>query len=163
MDNVLSSKILEQEDLFKIAKKLRTQGKTIVFTNGCFDIFHAGHLNYLLNAKSQGDVLLVGLNSDISVKLIKDDKRPIINQEQRAYVLSGIECIDYITIFNEKDPYNLIKKIQPDILVKGEDWNEDEIIGASFVKNKGGKIVRAKINQNISTSMIIQDILEKYK
>ncbi len=156
-------KILEIEELVQKANTLRRSGKRLVFTNGCFDILHVGHIRYLAAARSKGDVLVVGLNSDESVKIIKDEQRPIMTQEQRAEILAGLWCVDYITIFNEPDPLKLIKVIMPDVLVKGADWREQDIIGADVVKAKGGKVVRVSVVPNISTSRIIERIVKKYR
>ena len=159
----MSSKILKLQDLIKIAHDLRKSGKKIVFTNGCFDILHVGHVRYLAAAGSQGDVLVVGLNSDASVRSIKPENRPIVNQNQRAEVLAGLECVDYITIFNEPDPLKIIKELKPDVLVKGADWIEEQIIGADIVKANGGKVVRVSVVPEVSTSRIIQRILRRYQ
>jgi D-glycero-beta-D-manno-heptose 1-phosphate adenylyltransferase len=157
------SKILELQDLINVVHDLRTSGKKIVFTNGCFDILHVGHVRYLAAAGSQGDVLVVGLNSDVSVRSIKPENRPIVNQNQRAEVLAGLECVDYITIFNEPDPLKIIKALKPNVLVKGADWIEEQIIGADIVKATGGKVVRISVVPEVSTSRIIQRILRRYQ
>ena len=157
------SKILKLQDLIKVVHDLRKLGKRIVFTNGCFDILHVGHVRYLTAAGSEGDVLVVGLNSDVSVKFIKPKNRPIVNQEQRAEVLAGLECVDYITVFNEPDPLRVIKELKPDVLVKGADWIEKEIIGADIVKANGGKVVRISVVPEVSTSRIIQRIAKRYQ
>lgn len=158
----MKSKILKLKDLMQTLKGLRNSGKKIVFTNGCFDILHAGHVRYLTGARSKGDVLVLGLNSDSSVKSIKPDNRPIVSQDQRAEVLAGLACVDYITIFDEPDPLALIRAIKPDILVKGADWEESEIIGSDVVKKYGGKVIRIEFVPDISTSKIIQRILKLY-
>ena len=155
-------KILAIEDVAQKANTLRRAGKRLVFTNGCFDILHAGHIRYLAAARSKGDVLVVGLNSDESVKIIKDEHRPIMNQEQRAEILAGLWCVDYIIIFNAPDPLKLIEAIMPDVLVKGADWREQDIIGADVVKAGGGEVVRVSVVPDISTSRIIERIVEKY-
>ena len=155
-------KILEIEDIVQKVDTLRRSGKRLVFTNGCFDIIHVGHIRYLAAAKSKGDILVVGLNSDESVKIIKDEHRPIMNQEQRAEILAGLWCVDYITIFNEPDPLKLIKIIMPDVLVKGADWREQDIIGADVVKAGGGEVVRVSVVPDISTSRIIERIVKRY-
>lgn len=152
------SKIIKLNDLVQKAGDLRSSGKRIVFTNGCFDIMHVGHVRYLAAARAEGDILIVGLNSDKSVKLIKGDKRPIVPQDQRAEVLSGMWFVDYITIFHEPDPLKLIQTIKPDVLVKGEDWLEADIIGADFVKANGGRVIRVPMVHGISTSSIIENI-----
>ena len=120
----MTAKILELTDLVQELNTLRRSGKKLVFTNGCFDILHVGHVRYLAAARSEGDVLVVGLNSDHSTRTIKDQNRPIVSQDQRAEVLSGLGCVDYITIFDEPDPLKLITALKPDVLVKGADWQE---------------------------------------
>jgi rfaE bifunctional protein nucleotidyltransferase chain/domain len=158
----MRSKILKLSDLVKVIEGLREAGKRIVFTNGCFDILHVGHVRYLAAARSKGDALVLGLNSDASVKSIKHDNRPIISQDQRAEVLAGLACVDYITIFDEPDPLALIQTIKPDVLIKGADWKKAEIIGSDVVKSYGGKVVRIEVVPGISTSRIIQRILKLY-
>jgi len=158
----MRSKILKLPDLIQTLEGLRKSGKRVVFTNGCFDILHVGHVRYLTAARAKGDVLVLGLNSDVSVRSIKPDNRPIVNQDQRAEVLAGLTCVDYITIFDEPDPLALIRSVKPDILVKGADWEEAEIIGSDVVKSYGGKVVRVEVVPDISTSRIIQRILELY-
>ena len=130
--------------------------KIIVFTNGCFDVIHRGHIEYLEFCKSQGDVLVVGLNSDSSVKIIKGPTRPIYNQHDRVAVLAALEMVDYITVFNEPDPLNLIKKIKPDVLVKGEDWAEKGVVGREFVESLGGKVVLAPLVEGKSSTITIE-------
>ncbi len=130
--------------------------KTIVFTNGCFDVIHKGHIEYLEFCKSQGDVVVVGLNSDSSVKIIKGPARPINNQHDRAVVLAALEMVDYITLFDEPDPLNLIKKVKPDVLVKGEDWAEKGVVGREFVESLGGKVVLAPLVQGKSSTETIE-------
>lgn len=157
------SKIIQREDLAQTMKTVRASGEKVVFTNGCFDILHVGHVRYLAAAKSEGNVLVVGLNSDESVKSIKKENRPIIPQEQRAEVLSSLWCVDYVTLFDEPDPLSLIKVVQPDVLVKGADWPEEEIIGADFVKANGGRVVRVSVVSGVSTSRIIQQIINNHQ
>ncbi|MBW2569316.1 MAG: D-glycero-beta-D-manno-heptose 1-phosphate adenylyltransferase [Deltaproteobacteria bacterium] len=152
------SKIIKSNDLVQKVLDLHSSGKRIVFTNGCFDIMHVGHVRYLAAARAEGNVLIVGLNSDKSVKLIKGNKRPIVPQDQRAEVLSGMWFVDYIIIFHEPDPLKLIQAIKPDVLVKGEDWLEADIIGADFVKANGGRVIRVPMVSNVSTSLIIENI-----
>ena len=153
-------KLLTNSEIAGEASRLKKAGKRIVFTNGCFDILHAGHVRYLSAARAEGDILVVGLNSDESVRLIKGEKRPVVSQMQRAEVLSGLSCVDYVVFFDEPDPLNLIKNVRPDILVKGGDWAEEDIIGADFVKATGGRVVRISMAPGISTSSIIKRILE---
>lgn len=156
------SKIVKLKDLVQKISTLRESGRTIVFTNGCFDILHVGHVRYLAAARFEGDVLVVGLNSDESTRSIKQENRPIVSQDQRAEVLAGLECVDYITVFNEPDPLKLIQALKPDVLVKGSDWKEEDIIGADVVKEGGGKVVRVDVVPDISTSRIIQRIVKRH-
>ncbi len=135
--------------------------RKVVFTNGCFDILHAGHLRLLYSAKALGDTLVIGLNSDSSIKKIKGESRPIICQEERAELLLGLKPVDYVMIFTEKTPMNLIKTIKPDILVKGSDWRDRLIVGESYVKGYGGKVYLIDFEINNSTSSIIREILKK--
>jgi D-beta-D-heptose 7-phosphate kinase/D-beta-D-heptose 1-phosphate adenosyltransferase len=151
-------KILKQNKLIQVVKQLRKTGSSIVFTNGCFDILHVGHVRYLTKAKSFGHVLIVGLNSDASVREIKGKGRPINSQNHRAELLAALECVDFVTIFSETDPFNLIIRLMPDILVKGADWKEKEIIGAKTVKENGGQVKRVRIVSGISTTGLIQRI-----
>ena len=139
----------------------RQAGKRVVFTNGCFDIMHAGHVQYLRAARDQGDLLVVGLNSDRSVRTIKGASRPIVDQAMRAQVLEALACVDYITVFDDPDPLQLILALKPDVLVKGADWEEDQIVGAREVRAAGGEVVRVPLVPGISTSEIIRRILEK--
>ncbi len=157
------NKITDMNNLVRNLNTLRKSGKSIVFTNGCFDILHAGHVRYLTEAKSKGDILVLGLNSDKSVRLIKGEKRPVVCHDQRAEVLAGLWCIDFITVFDEPDPLELIQTIKPDILIKGADWSEENIIGSDFVKANGGKVERISVVPDISTSRIIQDIIQLHK
>lgn len=161
MDNL--DKILTLESLVTRLKKVRKAAKKIVFTNGCFDILHVGHVRYLAEARSRGDILIVGLNSDASVSLIKGARRPIVRQHHRAEVLASLACVDHIVIFEEPDPLRLIQTLKPDILVKGEDWETDAIIGAEDVRSRGGEIVRISFVEETSTTAIIQTILKRYR
>ena len=154
--------LLSLPELLKILEKERKEGKKIVFTNGCFDIIHAGHVDYLKKARALGDILVVGLNSDDSIRRIKGEKRPIIPQEMRAEVLSSLKPVDYVVIFEEDTPENLIKAIKPDVLVKGGDWELSKIVGKDFVESYGGKVLIIPFTYNISTTKIINTILERY-
>lgn len=154
--------VYNQGDDLSFINELKASGKKIVFTNGVFDIIHRGHVEYLAEAKSLGDVLVVGLNSDSSVKMIKGDKRPIVSQQNRAFVLSNLKPVDYVLLFNEDNPHNLIKTVVPDILVKGADWDEDKIIGADIVKSNGGEVKRIKFVENNSSTNIIDTIVKLY-
>ena len=157
-----SKKIVTLEDLVARLGKARKSGQKIVFTNGCFDILHVGHVRYLAGARSQGDLLIVGLNSDASVHLIKGDKRPIVPQGARAEILASLASVDYVVFFEEPDPLRLIQAIKPDVLVKGEDWAPDAIIGAEDVKSRGGKVVRISFVEDASSTDIIQTILQRH-
>ncbi len=155
--------LTDLEDLIEIRKQLKISGKKVVFTNGCFDIIHAGHVDYLVKAKSFGDVLIVGLNSDASVKKIKGDNRPIIPELERAFVLYNLKPVDYVVLFDEETPINLIEKIIPDFLVKGSDWDLDNIVGKDVVLANGGEVKTIDFIHRQSTSNIIKTILEKYR
>jgi rfaE bifunctional protein nucleotidyltransferase chain/domain len=141
---------------------LRKQGQKIVFTNGCFDLLHVGHIRYLQEARTLGDCLIIGLNSDRSVRSIKDPHRPLIPEDQRAEVLAALECVDYIVLFDEADPFKVIEEIKPEILVKGADWPMDKIVGADLVHSYGGEVRRVELVPSISTSEIINRILSRY-
>ncbi|MFQ5586870.1 MAG: D-glycero-beta-D-manno-heptose 1-phosphate adenylyltransferase [Thermodesulfobacteriota bacterium] len=156
-------KTLTLTRLKKILPGLREEGKTTVFTNGCFDIIHAGHVRYLSKARGLGDILIVGLNSDASVRRIKGNRRPVVPQRERAEVLAALECVDYVVIFNEPTPLALIEAIEPDILVKGADWAGNDIVGADIVNSKGGRVARMRLVRGMSTTNIIQKILELHK
>ena len=155
-------KVVTLEKLVIELGKVRKSGKKIVFTNGCFDILHVGHVRYLAAAGSEGDLLVVGLNSDASVRTIKGDKRPLVPQDQRAEVLASLICVDYVVVFDAPDPATLIETLVPDVLVKGADWAEAEIVGGDFVKSRGGKVVRVSLVPAASTSGIIEKIVKRY-
>ncbi|MCF8114300.1 MAG: D-glycero-beta-D-manno-heptose 1-phosphate adenylyltransferase [Desulfotignum sp.] len=152
------NKLLSLKDMELKAAQFRAAGRTIVFTNGCFDILHAGHVSYLAAAAGLGDVLVLGLNSDLSVKKIKGDKRPVISQAHRARVVAALQMVDHVVLFDEPDPETLIRAVCPDVLVKGADWSEDAIAGAGFVRAGGGKVVRIDLEPGISTTSIIRRI-----
>jgi rfaE bifunctional protein nucleotidyltransferase chain/domain len=158
----VSAKIVTVGKLISGLDDARQAGKKIVFTNGCFDILHVGHVRYLAAARSEGDLLVVGLNSDASVRSIKGDRRPLVNQDQRAEVLASLVWVDYVVVFDEPDPLRLIRTLKPDILVKGADWGEENIVGAEFVKSIGGKIIRAKLVPEASTTRIIDRIVRRF-
>lgn len=141
----------------------RCAGRRCVFTNGCFDLLHAGHVRYLAAARSLGDLLVVGLNSDASVMRIKGPRRPINPQDQRAEVLAALACVDLVVIFDQDDPLRLIETIRPSILVKGADWAEANIIGADFVKAHGGRVETIALVPGASTTAIIETILERHR
>lgn len=147
-------KILDRKGIQKLSCRLRAGGKKIVFTNGCFDILHAGHVRYLKQARRLGDVLIVGLNSDRSLSAIKPG-RPINSEKNRAEVLAGLAAVDYVVVFSEKTPYNLIKALKPDILVKGGDWKKEDIIGSDIAK----ETFSLPLVKGISTTKIIEKIV----
>lgn len=153
-------KLKSLEELLEITARRRRLGQIMVFTNGCFDILHAGHVDYLAQARAQGDFLVVGLNSDLSVRKIKGKERPINTQELRTKVLSSLDSVDYIVLFDDETPEELIKALRPDILVKGADWEEDKIVGANFVKSYGGKVIRIPFTYEISTSKIWEKLVK---
>ncbi len=153
--------IVELKELLGLLEKVRGK-KKIVFTNGCFDILHAGHADYLNKAKSLGDILVVGINSDASVRRIKGEKRPILPQQMRAYLLDNLKPVDYVVIFEEDTPLELIKVIKPDVLVKGADWDLERIVGADFVLSYGGRVERIAFAFDISTSKVVERILGLY-
>jgi rfaE bifunctional protein nucleotidyltransferase chain/domain len=156
------SKIKELKELLPIVEKLKKEKKRIVFTNGCFDLLHPGHIRLLRKAKSLGDILIIGLNSDSSVKQIKASSRPIIKQEERAEILAALEMVDYIVFFNETDPAKLISAIMPDVLVKGGDWAKEDIIGRQTVEENGGQVYPLPYYGEYSTSRIIDIILCRF-
>lgn len=151
-------KLIEKENLDKIIKKLKSENKKIVFTNGCFDILHAGHVRYLKESKKFGDILIVGLNSDISVKKIKGESRPINPEMDRAEVLAGLEAVNYIVLFDETSPVKLLEEIKPDIYTKGADYTVETLPEAKTVLSYGGKIEFIKFLEGRSTTKIIDKI-----
>jgi len=142
-------------DWLSLQKK---EGKTLVFTNGCFDLLHKGHVQYLEEAKMQGDILIVGINSDTSVKRLKGEERPIQNLDNRMNVLAALESVDAVIPFEEDNPLNLIKNILPDVLVKGGDWKVEQILGSDIVLNNGGSVKSLQFVENQSTSSIVEKI-----
>ncbi|MDP2173072.1 MAG: D-glycero-beta-D-manno-heptose 1-phosphate adenylyltransferase, partial [Candidatus Cloacimonadaceae bacterium] len=137
---MIAGKIKTWNQIQSLVAKLRAEKKSIVFSNGCFDLIHAGHVLYLQQAHTLGDVLIIGLNSDAGVRRLKGDSRPIVEQVNRAIVLAALQSVDYVVIFEEDTPYELIKLIQPDVLVKGGDWKTDQIVGADIVISRGGRV-----------------------
>ncbi len=155
------SKILTVSALRLKLEKLRRSGRKIVFTNGCFDILHIGHVSYLEEARKKGDVLVIGLNSDESVQNIKGPKRPIVPQAERAYILAALEVVDFVVIFNENTPQKLIEQLRPHVLVKGADWKGKELVGSELVKSYGGKVALIKFVPRHSSTNIIETILKR--
>lgn len=152
-----STKLSEMK---QIRQQLKLENKIVVFTNGCFDILHAGHVDYLLKAKELGDILIVGLNTDNSVRRLKGSSRPVTSELERAFVISNLKAVDYVVFFDEDTPYNLISELIPDVLVKGADWSIDNIVGKDIVEKHGGKVLNIKFDIEQSTSKIIKKILE---
>jgi D-beta-D-heptose 7-phosphate kinase/D-beta-D-heptose 1-phosphate adenosyltransferase len=137
---------------------LRDTRKTVVFTNGVFDLLHVGHLRYLRHARALGDALVVGVNSDRSVRANKGPSRPVTPQDERAEILAALDCVDAVVIFDEQTPYDLIAALQPDVLVKGADWADDAIVGRDLVEARGGRVVRVPIEAGHSTSALLERI-----
>jgi len=157
----MKSKLKTWEEITSIIKELKSQNKKIVFTNGCFDILHSGHVQYLEEAKELGDILILGLNSDSSVKRLKGNDRPINNEIERATVLSALCTISHIVIFKEDTPYKLINHIKPDILVKGGDWKPEDIVGSDIVSSYNGEVKSLSFVDGKSTTDIINKLEEK--
>lgn len=155
------TKIVGVEVLKRRIQADRKRGKKIAFTNGCFDIVHYGHISYLEKSKKENRILIIGLNSDKSIRAIKGKNRPVIQEKSRAALLAALMCVDYVTIFNEETPYNLIKSIKPDILIKGEDWRGKGVVGSDVVEASGGKVEYVKYVPEFSTTRIINKIYQK--
>ena len=151
-------KTIKIKKLKAIVSRLKREGRKIVFTNGCFDILHYGHVRLLEDSKALGDVLIVGMNSDSSVKKIKGSSRPIRRQRERAGILAALAAVDYVAIFDEKTPERIIKDIAPDVLVKGGDWREGAIVGAEFIRSRGGRGVTVPLVGGYSTTSLIEKI-----
>jgi rfaE bifunctional protein nucleotidyltransferase chain/domain len=160
---LLQDKIKVLSELIRIRKDLKKEGQKVVFTNGVFDILHRGHVEYLEKAKSLGDVLMLGLNTDASVKKIKGSNRPVMGQDDRAIILAGLSSVDYICLFEEEKPENLIQELIPDILVKGGDYQIDDIVGRETVEANGGKVVTIDLVEGQSTTSIIEKMVKLAK
>lgn len=154
-------KVLSLKEAVSYRESLRNTGKKVVFTNGTFDILHRGHIEYLTKARRMGDVLFVGLNSDESVRSIKGNGRPIMNEEDRALLLANLVCVDYVVIFTEETPLNLIQSLLPDVLVKGADWPVDRIVGKDAVEQQGGTVVTIELTPGRSSTSVIETILTR--
>ena len=150
------NRILDAAELDRFIREARDGGKRIVFTNGVFDILHPGHLRYLQAARAHGDVLIVGVNSDASVRRNKGPERPINPEGERAEVLASLACVDAVTIFDEDTPADIIARVLPDVLVKGSDWPADQIVGRDTVEGRGGKVILERVEPGYSTSAIIE-------
>lgn len=156
----IAHRIKSWAEIEKLAEDIHSKEEKIVFTNGCFDILHFGHVSYLEEAKSCGDILIVGLNSDESVSRLKGPTRPINSQSERAYVLCGLKPVDYVVIFDQETPYDLIKLIKPNVLVKGGDWKPSQIVGSDIVLGNGGEVKSLLFQAGFSTTNLIEKITE---
>ena len=153
---------LEPTKLAPVLKNLQKQGQKVVFTNGVFDLLHLGHVTYLKEARKQGDLLVVGLNGDASVKRVKGPLKPLLPLEERAEMLLALDCVDYVSFFDEDNPYHIIKTLHPEVLVKGGDWALDKIIGADLVQSWGGKVMNIPVVPGRSTTNLIEIVKERY-
>jgi rfaE bifunctional protein nucleotidyltransferase chain/domain len=150
--------IFSTDEAIAEVNRARAGGARIVFTNGVFDLLHPGHLRYLRHARGLGDALVVGVNTDRSVRIIKGESRPITPEHERAEILAALGCVDIVTLFDEETPYELIRKLQPDVLVKGADWSEASMIGRDIVEARGGRVVRVPFEAGYSTTSIIDKV-----
>ncbi|TRZ95109.1 D-glycero-beta-D-manno-heptose 1-phosphate adenylyltransferase [bacterium] len=160
--SLLDTKIKKPQALKRIISRLKTKGSKIVFTNGCFDLLHYGHIRYLEDAKSKGDILIVAINSDSSIKKIKGKKRPLVKQTDRARIIAGLRSVDFVTIFYQSTPIKIIKLLRPDILVKGSDWKKDKIVGGEFAASYGGKVLNIRLIKGRSTTNLINKIAKLF-
>ncbi|MGH7428682.1 MAG: D-glycero-beta-D-manno-heptose 1-phosphate adenylyltransferase, partial [Candidatus Methylomirabilaceae bacterium] len=160
-DGVMTTadKVRTLGELVEIVRRRRADGHRVVFTNGCFDLLHRGHTRLLQRARELGDLLIVGLNSDASVRRVKGPSRPVLSEDERAEVLSALTAVDYVVIFEEADPGLTISALQPDVLVKGADWPREEIVGRETVEERGGRVVTVPLVEGSSTTGLIQRIL----
>jgi D-beta-D-heptose 7-phosphate kinase / D-beta-D-heptose 1-phosphate adenosyltransferase len=157
-----AQKILFREELMCRVEQHRQQGERIVFTNGCFDLLHVGHMRYLQQARTLGECLIVGLNDDASVRQLKGERRPLIPQDERAGLLAALACVDYVTIFSEATPLALIKRLRPDVLVKGGDYTPETVVGQDVLTAYGGRVAIVPYVDGVSTTKIIESILQRY-
>jgi D-beta-D-heptose 7-phosphate kinase/D-beta-D-heptose 1-phosphate adenosyltransferase len=157
------SKITPRNELKATVDRLKREGKKVVFTNGCFDILHAGHTRYLREARKLGDVLILALNSDSSVRAIKGPMRPIVPEAERAEVVASLDSVDFVTVFDELTPLELIEFLQPDVIVKGGDWAEKDIVGAEAVRKWGGRVAIMPVIEGASTTNIIDKVLQVHR
>jgi len=153
-----AQKILTQTTLARAIRKVQSRGRKVVFTNGCFDLLHVGHVRYLNAARGLGDALAVGVNSDASVRRIKGDRRPLTPERQRLEVLASLECVDWVCLFGSDTPLDLIRKAAPDVLVKGGDWPAEKIVGRESVEARGGRVLSIPLYRGVSTSGIMRRI-----
>jgi len=154
----MTDRVLDAAALDRFARNARAAGRRIVFTNGVFDILHPGHLRYLQAARAHGDLLIVGLNSDASVRRNKGPGRPVNPQDERAELLAALTCVDAVSIFDDETPADIIRRVQPDVLVKGADWPADQIVGRDTVEARGGVVIREPVEEGYSSSAIIERV-----
>lgn len=152
------ARVLTTDEAVAFAQTLRVAGKTVVFTNGVFDLLHPGHVRYLQSARAFGDALIVGLNADASVRRNKGPDRPINSEQERAEILAGLSAVDAVVLFEEDTPAEIIRSVQPDVLVKGADWPADQIVGRDTVEARGGRVVRVTVEQGYSTSALVEKV-----
>ena len=152
------ARLLTTDEAVSLVQSLRGAGQTVVFTNGVFDLLHPGHVRYLQSARALGEALIVGLNGDASVRRNKGPGRPINDERERAEVLAGLEAVDAVVLFDDDTPAEIIRRLQPDILVKGADWAADQIVGRDTVESRGGRVVRVTVEQGYSTSSLVQKV-----
>jgi D-glycero-beta-D-manno-heptose 1-phosphate adenylyltransferase len=150
------SKVVPREDVEALGLRLRSEGRRVVFTNGCFDLLHVGHLRYLQGARAQGDALVVGINSDASVRALKGPSRPVVAEDERAELLAGLECVDYVTLFGEAVPHAVIELLKPDVHVKGGDYREEDLPEAELVRSYGGSVVIMPLVPGRSTTELLR-------
>ncbi len=158
-----NSKIKTRSELRTLVAEHQHCGRKVVFTNGCFDLIHVGHIRYLQQARQQGDVLIVAINSDASVRKIKGPHRPVLCESERGRILAAFQMVDYVTVFDEVDPWQIISELRPDILVKGGDYQINEIVGHDLVLKAGGQVLAVPLVPRVSTSGVIQTILARYE
>jgi rfaE bifunctional protein nucleotidyltransferase chain/domain len=154
----MGGKVLSHEELLRVRARLRAEGRRLVFTNGCFDILHVGHVRYLAGARALGDALLVAINSDRSVRALKGPNRPVMSESERAEILAALEAVDFVTVFDEESPRSLISEVLPDVLVKGGDYRLDEIHGREEVERAGGRVLSLPFVEGASTTGVIERI-----
>ncbi|MCM8800807.1 MAG: D-glycero-beta-D-manno-heptose 1-phosphate adenylyltransferase [Candidatus Omnitrophica bacterium] len=160
---MIEQKIKNLKELRKIILDLKNKGKKIVFTNGCFDLLHYGHVKYLEEAKKKGDILVVAINSDNSVRRIKGKNRPVINEKNRLMTVAGLESVDYVILFKEETPLKVITALKPNILIKGADWDKNRIVGRDFVLSYGGKVETVRLVKGLSTTNLIKKIAKRFQ
>ncbi len=154
----IKNKIISQDSLVGLLAIWKFQNKRVVFTNGCFDLLHLGHIDYLSKARDHGDMLIVGVNTDDSVKRLKGNSRPLTDEQSRSMIMASLHFVDAVVLFDEDTPYELIKLVQPDVLIKGNDYKAEEVVGYDIVKKKGGEVVTIDLVEGYSTSAIEQKI-----